>query len=335
METSAKNVRTVIFEQTGEAEVLTVKDILVPAPGANEVRIKTKALGLNRADAMYRRGAYLEHPVFPAKLGYEAAGIVESVGADVRDVKAGDRVSVIPAFSLNKYAMHGELVVAPAYAVERIPDWLDFKDAAALWSTYLTAYGLLVDQAQVSAGQYVLINAASSGVGLSAIQIANAAGAIPIALSTSSSKKQALLEAGAAHVIVTKDQDVVAEVNSITNGKGANVILDAVGGNDFGALLSAAAFKGKILIYGTLSPDATNIITWDILRKNLTINGFTVADVNATPARLHAAKKFIYQGLENHKLHPVVAEEFHLDDMVEAHKFLESNKQVGKIIVTL
>lgn len=335
METSAKNARTVIFDQTGEAEVLTVKNIPVPAPEKNEVRIKTKALGLNRADAMYRRGAYLEHPVFPAKLGYEAAGIVESVGADVHDVKAGDRVSVIPAFSLNKYAMHGELVLVPACAVERIPDWLDFKDAAALWSTYLTAYGLLVDQAQVTAGQYVLINAASSGVGLSAIQIANAAGAIPIALSTSSSKKQALLKAGAAHVIVTQDQDVASEVNSITNGKGANVVLDAVGGHDFSALLSSAAFKGKILIYGTLSPDTTNISTWDILRKNINISGFTVADVNADPARLQAAKEFIYQGLQTHRLHPVIAEEFHLDDMVEAHRFLESNKQVGKVIVTL
>jgi NADPH:quinone reductase-like Zn-dependent oxidoreductase len=335
METSAKNARTVVFEQTGEAEVLTVINTSVPAPGANEVRIKTKALGLNRADAMYRRGAYLEHPVFPAKLGYEAAGIVESVGPDVQDVKAGDRVSIIPAFSLNKYAMHGELVLAPAYAVEKIPEWLDFKDAAALWSTYLTAYGLLIDQAQVTPGQHVLINAASSGVGLSAIQIANAAGATPIALSTASSKTQALLEAGAAHVIVTKDQNVYSEVQRITNGKGADVILDAVGGNDFSTLLSAAALKGRVLIYGTLSPDTTNISTWDILRKNLTVSGFTVADVNADPARLQAAKQFIYQGLEDKKLHPVIAEEFNLDDMVEAHKFLESNKQVGKIIVTL
>ncbi|RVT97228.1 hypothetical protein EOD41_19700 [Mucilaginibacter limnophilus] len=106
MKTIAKNADTVIFENTGSADVLQVKNLTIPAPGPGEVRIATKALGLNRADVMYRNGANLEHPIFPARIGYEASGVVDAVGEHVTHVQAGDRVSIIPAFSLNQYAMH-------------------------------------------------------------------------------------------------------------------------------------------------------------------------------------------------------------------------------------
>ena len=332
---TAQKARTLTFNQTGGAEVLNIETVEIAAPAANEVRIKTKALGINRADAMYRNGHYVEPTTLPGKLGYEAAGIVEAVGTDVTHVKIGDVVSIIPAFSLHQYGMHGELVLAPGYAVEKHPDGLSFVEAAALWTVNLTAYGLLIDTAKIQEGQYVVINAASSGVGLAAIQIANMAGTIPIALSISPSKKEVLLQAGAAHVVITSEQDLLSELDRITKGKGVNVFIDAVGGPAFADLVKSAAPRAKILVYGTLSVDPAPVSTMDILAKNLEIKGFTVADVNIDPQRLQAAKTFIYKGLESGQLKPVIAKTFSFDEIVEAHRYMESGKQVGKIVVTV
>jgi NADPH:quinone reductase-like Zn-dependent oxidoreductase len=335
MKNSAKSARVVMFREAGEPSVLNIETIEIPAPGPQEVRIQVKAMGINRADAMFRRAQYIEKPIFPARLGYEVAGIVESVGHEVNNIKIGDTVSVIPAFSLSQYATHGELAVVPAYAVEKHPSFLSFEEAASLWSVYLTAYGMLIDTAKIEAGQYVVINAASSGVGLAAIQTTNAAGAIPIAITTSKGKKDALVSAGAAHVITTADTDVTDEIKRITNGQGANVLLDAVGGSMLAQIIPAMAFRGKIYIYGTLSPEATAVPAMEILSKALTIAGFMVYDVNIDPVRQKAAKDFIYQGLNSGKLKPVIARVFAFNDFVEAHTYLESNQQVGKVIVTL
>jgi NADPH:quinone reductase-like Zn-dependent oxidoreductase len=335
MKNSAKSARVVRFHQAGEPDVLHIESVEIPAPGAQEVRIQVKAMGINRADSMFRRAQYIENPVFPARLGYEVAGIVEAVGEEVSHVQVGDAVSVIPAFSLSQYATHGELALVPAYTVEKHPSSLTFEEAASLWSVYLTAYGMLVDTAKIEAGQFVVINAASSGVGLAAIQTANAAGAVPIALTTSVSKKDALIKAGAAHVIATSTSDVTAEIRRITAGQGANVLLDAVGGPLLAQIIPAMAFRGKIYIYGTLSPEDTAVPAMEILSKALQIAGFMVYDVNIDPARQRAAKDFIYDGLAAGKLKPVIARTFAFDDIVAAHQYLESNQQVGKVVVTV
>lgn len=334
MKPIALKARAVVFHETGGPDVLRIEEIEVPAPGPGQVRIRPKAVGINRADSMYRSGKYVETTLLPGRFGYEAAGIVESVGPDVNDILPGEIVSVIPAFSLHDYAMQGELVLVPAYAIEKHPHSIDFIDAAALWTNYLAAYGALVDEGKLSKGQYAVINAASSGVGLAAIQIANAVGAVPIALTTSLSKKQALLNAGAKHVIVTNEQNLLDEQNLISGGKGIDVIIDAVGGIAFSELVSSAAYKGHIVIYGTLSSVPAPVSIMDILAKNLTIRGFTLADVLSDAERQNAAKNFIYNGIGKKLLKPTIAKTFPFDDIIEAHKFLESNKQVGKIVVT-
>jgi NADPH:quinone reductase-like Zn-dependent oxidoreductase len=215
--------RTIKFAQAGGPEVLEFVEIDVPAPGAHEVRIKVKAIGINRADSMWRNDKYVESPVFPAGLGYDAAGIVDAVGNDVTDFAVGDIVSTIPAFSLNKYSAYGEVILAPDHAVVKHPESLSFVEAASVWMMFLTAYGALVLDAQVRAGDFVLIPAASSSVGLAAIQIVNYSGATPIALTRTSEKKQRLHEAGAQHVIATREQDMLAEVMRITDGNGARI----------------------------------------------------------------------------------------------------------------
>ncbi len=179
--TGKSRARVVRFHKIGGPEVLVVEEVEVPPPGPNEVQIRIHALGLNRAESMFRSGQYLEAPKFPARLGYEAAGTVAAVGSSVRGFKIGEAVSVVPSFSLNQYGVYGELANVPVHAVVRHPSSLSMVDAAAVWMQYLTAYGALIQIAELRAGDTVLIPAASSSVGLAAIQLAKLVGAVPVA----------------------------------------------------------------------------------------------------------------------------------------------------------
>ena len=156
--------RVVRFHQTGGPEVLKIENIDVRPPGKGEVRIAVKALGLNRAESMFRSGQYLEAPKCPARLGYEAAGIVESFGEGVTGLKVGDAVSTIPAFSQNDYGVYGDLALVPAAAVAKHPPSLSWEEAAAIWMQYATAYGALIDIANLKADDAVLIPAGSLDV---------------------------------------------------------------------------------------------------------------------------------------------------------------------------
>ena len=249
--------RVVRFHETGGPEVLKIEEIEVPPPGKGEVQIRIHALGLNRAESMFRSGQYLEEPKLPARLGYEAAGTVAAIGPGVQGFKIGDAVSTIPSFSLNAYGLYGDLANAPVHAVTHHPASLSWVEAAAVWMQYLTAYGALIDIAGLKSGDTVLIPAASSSVGLAAIQIANKVGAVPVALTRGRSKRQALLDAGAAHVIATDEQDLVKEVLGITGGKGARVVFDPVGGPTITKLAQATAHLGTLFLYGALSTEPT------------------------------------------------------------------------------
>lgn len=327
--------RIVKFTQTGGPEVLKFEDVEIPAPGPGEVRIRVKALGINRAECMWRSGRYLEEVKVPARLGYEAAGIIDAVGKGVANLVVGDAVNTIPAFSMNKYGMYGELVLAPVYAVVKQPPALSFEEAASIWMMFITAYGAFIETARLTAADAVLIPAASSSVGLAAIQIANMVGATSIALTRSSAKRQQLLEAGAAHVIATQEQDLVAEVLRITAGKGARVVFDPVGGPTFAKLISAMAPGGIALLYGALSEETTPLPILELLLKNPTIRGYTLLPTSSDPARLQTAYEFIQGGLKTGALKPMIDKVFPFDQIVEAHRYMEANGQFGKIVVTV
>jgi len=327
--------RIVRFHQTGGPEVLKIEQVDVPPPGPGEVRIAVKALGLNRAEAMFRSGHYLEQPRFPARLGYEAAGTVEALGEGVQGLKVGDAVSTIPAFSQNQYGVYGDTAIVPAFAVAKHPASLSWAEAAAVWMQYATAYGALIDIAGLKAGDTLLIPAASSSVGIAAIQIARMIGATPVALTRGSSKRKALLDAGAAHVIATEEQDLVAEAKKLTGGKGARIVFDPVGGPTVAKLTVAMAERGILILYGALSTEPTPLPLMDVVGKSLTIRGYVLFEITGDPRRLERAKKFIVDGLSAGKLKPVVAKTFPLEQIVEAHRYMESNQQVGKIVVTV
>src|SRR6267378_2027556 len=328
--------RTIKFAKAGGPEVLEFVNKEVAAPGLAEVRIKVKAIGINRAESMWRNDKYIETPVtYPAGLGYEAAGTVDAVGRDVTGVAVGDAVSTIPAFSMNQYFTYGEVIIVPDYAVVKHPKLLSFTEAASIWMMFITAYGALVVDAQVKKGDFVIIPAASSSVGLAAIQIANYAGATPIALTRTSDKKKRLQAAGAAHVIATQEQDVVAEVMRITNGNGARVAFDPVGGRDFPKLISALANQGIVYIYGALSEGDTTIPVLEMIPKMPTIKGYNISLVTGDEARRKVAVEYIVKGLASGALKPVIDRTFKFDDMVEAHRYLEKSGQFGKIVVTV
>ncbi len=327
--------RTIKFRQAGGPEVLEFIEMEVPAPGPHEVRIKVKAIGINRADSMWRNDKYTEPVKFPAGLGYDAAGIVDAVGKDVADVAVGDAVSTIPAYSLNKYFTYGEIILVPDHAVVKHPESLSFVEAASVWMMFITAYGALVFDAHVKVGDFAIIPAASSSVGLAAIQIANYAGATPIALTRTSEKKTRLHEAGAAHVIATQEQDMVAEVMGITNGNGARVAFDPVGGPDFLKLISALTNQGIAYIYGALSEGDTAIPVLEMIRRMPTVKGYSIRLVTGDEARRKVAVEYVTKGLASGALKPIIDRIFKFDDMVEVHRYLENSGQFGKIVVTL
>jgi NADPH:quinone reductase-like Zn-dependent oxidoreductase len=326
--------RIIKFARAGGPEVLEFIEMEVPAPGPNEVRIKVKAIGINRAESMWRNDKYVESPIFPAGLGYDCAGVVDAVGKDVAGFAVGDTVSTIPAFSLNKYFTYGEVILAPDHAVVKHPASLSFVEAASVWMMFLTAYGALVFDAHVKAGDFVIIPAASSSVGLAAIQIANYAGATPIALTRTSKKKKRLQEAGAAHVVATQEQDMVAEVMRITSGNGARIAFDPVGGPDFPKLIAALAFQGIAYIYGALSEDATPIPVLEMIRKMPVVKGYSIRLAVGDAERRKVAVDYVTKGLASGALKPIIDRTFKFDDMVDVHRYLENGGQFGKIVVT-
>jgi len=327
--------RTIKFAKAGGPEVLEFIDEQVAAPAPHEVRIKVKAIGLNRADVMWRNDAYIEPVKFPAGLGYEVAGIIDAVGKDVTGLAVGDAVSTIPAFSMNKYSAYGEVVLMPDYVVVKHPKSLSFVEAASIWMMFVTAYGALILDAQVTKGDFVIIPAASSSVGLAAIQLVNYAGATPIAFTRTSAKRGQLLEAGATHVIATEEVDMLQEVMRITDGKGARVIFDPVGGPNFPKLIAALAHQGIAYLYGLLGEGETPIPILQLLRKLPTIKVYSLSYVVADEARRKAAVDYILKGLDSGALKPVIDRTFKFDEMVEVHRYLEGNSQFGKIVVTV
>lgn len=327
--------RIVRFYEHGGPEVLRIETVDVPPPGQGEVQIRVKALGLNRAEALLRAGTYIEQPTFPSGLGLEAAGVIEAVGADVTEFAPGDAVSIVPPQSMVRWPAYGELVTFPAALVVKHPPTLSWQAAAALWMPYLTAYGALIDIANLGPGDFVAITAASSSVGLAAIQIANRVGATPVAITRTSAKAPALLAAGAAFVVATAEENLAARLQEISGPVGVRVVLDAVGGSIFEPLTAAMSRGGILIEYGGLSPEPTPFPLFAVLSKVLTLRGYLVHEITGNPAKLEAAKTFILDGLASEAFRPVISRTFTFDEIVEAHRHLESNEQFGKIVVTV
>jgi NADPH:quinone reductase-like Zn-dependent oxidoreductase len=326
--------KLVRFHKLGGPEVLQLDDVTVGEPGSGEVRLAVEAIGLNRAEAMFRAGGYAQKPQLPSLIGYEGVGVVEAVGPGVTTVAAGDRVCVMPSFRLGQYGICGEVAIVPARCLTAPPPGLSVVEAASIWMQYFTALAI-IEVAHATVGDHVLIRAASSSVGIAAIQLARWAGAVPIALTRHSTKADALRKLGALHVVATEETDLVADITRITGGKGARIVFDPVGGPDIDKLAQATAEEGIIFIYGSLSEQTTPFPHWPAALKGLSIRGWVASSIWGKPERFARNRDLILQGLASGHLKPVVARTFPLTQIVEAHRYLESNQQVGKIVVTV
>jgi NADPH:quinone reductase-like Zn-dependent oxidoreductase len=198
---------------------------------------------------------------------------------------------------------------------------------------YLTALAI-IEVAHATLGDYIIIRAASSSVGLAALQLANWTGAVPIAATRHSTKARRLLAEGAKYVIATEESDLVSEVMKITANKGARIVFDPVGGPYVETLAQAMAPDGVLFIYGGLSGQPTPHPHWPAALKNLSIRGWVASTIWNFPDRFARAQELILRGLAEGHLRPVIAKTFRLDNIVDAHRYLESNEQVGKIVVT-
>ena len=323
------------FHSLGGPEVLKFEDEPTRQPGPGEVRLKIKAVGLNRAESMYFHGHYLERAELPSRLGYEAAGVVEAVGPGVDSGLVGKTIATVPGFSQNKYGLLGEEAIVPASVLAEYPANLSVVEGAAIWMQYLTAWGALVHFGKIAKGDFAVITAASSSVGLAAIQIVKDAGATAIAVTRTSAKRDELLALKADHVVVTGEENFVARVNQITAGQGARLSFDPVGGPFIENLAAAAAHQGIIFQYGRLAPEPTPFPLGAALRKGLTVRGYTLHEITGDAEAYAAAKKYIYDRLADGHFKVKIAKTFPFAQTVEAYNYLESNAQIGKVVITV
>lgn len=316
----------------GGPEMIRVDTVEVDPPEAGEVRLRVGAIGLNRHETMVLRGEYGAIPV-PAKIGYEAAGAIEAIGSGVTGFTIGDRVAILPGLHMERHGTCGELIVCPADMLVRTPADVTDIEAAATWMQFLTAFAVRAIR-PLRAGDAVLITAASSSVGLAAIQLVNAAGGVSIAVTRGKSKVAALRKHGAAHVIVSDDEDVTQAALSLTDGRGVTLVFDPVGGPSFPQLLDALSHGGLAIVYGALGGEPTIFSAPQLAYRNLLVHGYAANNLVMDPDKRREALAYIGQGLANGSLRPIIDRVFNLSEIVEAYSYLEANQQIGKIVVT-
>lgn len=324
--------RVVRIHAIGGPEVLRIDHLPVAPPQPGEIGVQVLAVGLNRADVMFRRNTYIEKPVLPSRLGFEAVGRVTALGAGTKGFRVGQRVNIIPGAPLGSHGVCADWVNVPENRVVLVPDGLNNQQAAALWMSYGTPYGALIEVCGLRKDQRVLITAANTTVGLAAIQIARAAGAIPIGTVLKESMRLPVQEAGAESVIVMENTDFSQGLAQAAPN-GIDAAFDAVGGPDVTHIAEAMRERGTIVIHGALSNEPTPFPLKIALRKNLSLRGYYYTTITDDPAAMVRAQRFLADGISARIIVPKIDRSFMLDDIVEAHAYLESGAQFGKVVV--
>ena len=326
------------FNQIGGAEVLNVVDRDIPKPGPGELVVRIKACGLNQAELLYFQGQYIFQPQFPSKLGLEGSGVVHAVGNETNNIKVGDEVCLTPNIMPYDYGYLGEYAVVPEEAIVNKPSNISFEEGAAFWMTYATSYAGLVMRGGLKKGadQTVLITAASSGVGIAAIQLAKYFGAKVIATTRTSGKKNFLIDQGADWVIATDEDDLISEVRRYSGDKGFHIAFDPIGGSILNDIAEAAANEASIIVYGALSREFdASMPLLPLLVKGLNISGFhLVFHMLQHSDRFEGAKKHLLEGLNTGVYKPVIDKKFELTQVRDAYEYMLSNQQQGKVLIT-
>lgn len=328
-------MKALLVKKFGAPETLALEELPTPVPGAGEVLVDVYAAGVNYPDLLVVGGTYQNLPPLPFTPGKECAGVIKAVGDGVKLFKPGDHVMVQV-----EYGAFTQQIAAKEQNCHKIPDTMDFADAAALGLSYLTAYFALTERAQLKAGETVLVTGAAGGVGLAAVQVAKALGATVLA-AVDTPEKAALAKArGADHVVDTSVADLRnalrEQVFAVTAKHGANVILDQVGGDVFDACMRAVAWCGRIVVIGFVSGRIPEIKAGHILVKNISVIGVQVSDYrDREPDKFRAKRQELLDLYSAGKIKPHVMTTYPLKDAAAALNAVKQGKVLGKVVLTM
>ena len=331
MTTLPQSMTVVTHGDGGPPEVLTASTAPLPQPKPDEVLIRVLATGVNRPDVAQRKGEYPPPPGASPLIGLETAGEVVAAGAEVTDWKPGDRVC-----ALTNGGAYAEYCTAPASQCLPWPKGFDAIRAAALPETFFTVWANLFGHGRLAAGETVLIHGGTSGIGVTAIQLAKAFGATVIATAGSADKRKACLELGADHAIDYRTQDFVEEVKRATGGKLANVVLDMVGADYFNRNLKCLAMDGRLVIIAFLGGfEVAKADLRPVMTRRLTVTGSTMRPrTTAQKAEIaRALREKVWPLLDAGRVAPPIHKVFPLQEAAAAHALMESSTHIGKIML--
>jgi NADPH:quinone reductase-like Zn-dependent oxidoreductase len=337
-------MRQAVITRYGAPEVIELREAADPVPGPGEVRLRVRAAGVNFADVLARLGLYPDAPKPPMVVGYEVAGRIDAVGAGVTGFVEGERV-----VALTRFGGYADVVIVPAANCFRLPDELSDAEAASVPVVYLTAALALYRMAALSPGETVLIHNAGGGVGIAATQLARLRRATVIG-TASAFKHTALRSFGVEHLIDYTTTSVSDEVRKLTKGRGVDVILDPLGGRSFLHSYRMLAPLGRLVMFG-LSAAATGerrnlwkaFLAWQrsssfdplsMINRNRGVFGLNLGHLWDERAQLTPIMQMLVAEMTAGRLRPVVAKTFPLDKAADAHRFLQSRANIGKVVLT-
>ena len=330
-------MRAIVITRPGGPEVLELREVETPEPAPGQVRVRVRASAVNRADLLQRMGSYPAPPDAPRDIpGLEMAGEVDALGAGVTDLAIGDRV-----FGLASGGAYADAVTVHSRTLARIPAGLDFLQAAAVPEAFITAYDAMVLQGELSAGDVVVVHAVGSGVGTAAVQIARAIGARAIGTARTEGKLDRARELGMASGIVpgTRDggPDFAVRVKELTEGQGADVVLELIGGAYVPESLASLREKGRLVLVGLLAGARAELDLGLVLRRRLRILG-TVLRARPLEEKILAAQvleRRLAPLFASGVLKPVVDRVLPLEKAAEAHAYVAANEGFGKVVLAL
>jgi NADPH:quinone reductase-like Zn-dependent oxidoreductase len=341
-------MRQIWITRAGAPEVLEVREAPDPEPQPGEVRVRVAASGLNFADISARMGLYPDMPPIPCVVGYEVSGVIDAIGEavegpDARALKVGDKV-----VALTRFGGHADVVCIPRAQAVRVPEGISMVTAGAVPVNYLTAWLMLIELGNVHAGHTVLVHAAAGGVGQAALQICKYRGASVIG-TASAGKHERLREVGVDHCIDYRNQDFEAEVMRITEGRGVDIALDAVGGESFSKSYRCLRHTGRLFMFGAssfapstkrrLMPILKGVIKtpkfkpFDLLDNNRGVFGINLGHLWHEIDRLGIIFEQVMEKVGDQTLTPVVDREFSFDQVVEAHAYIQGRNNFGKVML--
>ena len=320
-------MKAAVYDETGGPDVLRYEDVPDPVLKPGRVLVEVGAVGIQGGDLLNRQGGELA--TRPHIVGYQAAGTVREVAEGVTGIEVGQRVVATMG-----YGSHAELVAVPAASAWVVPDDLPVEQAAGIPVEFGTADDCLFEFGHLQAGETVLVQAGAGGVGLAAIQLAKAAGATVLATASSDDRLARLTELGLDQGINYAGGDPVAAVMAATDGRGVDLVVDPVGGTTLEASIAALAYRGRISWVGRAGREERPPEVWPLMQKNASITGvFLGAEMAVAAERTHALIASLIERIAAGELRVVVDRAFPLSEAAEAHRYIESRRAFGRVVL--